>query len=104
MLYYYNAQRYRFVIVLSIFSDFYAPDAVFRPFRATKRPLGLKIIHSKVLEMTLPEPKVVKMGYANMLSAAGFIRPNPGMFLVYAVGSGQHRYGYLGNLAACFFD
>jgi len=87
---YYNAQRYRFVIILSIFSDFSAADAVFRPFPARKCPLGLKSTRIKVLEMTLPEPKVVKMGYANMLSAAGFIRPNPRMFLVDTIDSGQH--------------
>jgi hypothetical protein len=73
MLYYYNAQRYCFVIVLSIFSDFFAADAVFRPFRAKKCPLGLKSIDIKALEMTLPESKIVKMGYANMLSIVSFI-------------------------------
>jgi hypothetical protein len=75
-LYYYNAQGYRFVIVLSIFSDFYTADAVFCPFRATKRLLGLKIIHIKALKMTPPKPKVVKMGYANMLSIVGFMGPS----------------------------
>jgi hypothetical protein len=34
------------------------------------------------LKIPLPEPKVVKMGYANMLLATGFVRPNPRMFLV----------------------
>jgi hypothetical protein len=82
MLYYYNAQRYCFVIVLSIFSDFFTADAVFRPFRVRKCPLRLKSIDIKALEMTLPESKIVKMGYANMLSAAGFIGPNLRMFLV----------------------
>jgi hypothetical protein len=81
-LYYYNAQGYRFVIVLSIFSDFYTADAVFRPFITTKRLLGFKIIHIKALEMTLPESKIVKMGYSNMLSEAGFIGLNRRMFLV----------------------
>jgi hypothetical protein len=45
---YYNARRYRFVIVLSIFSDFSAAGVVFRPFQARKRPSGLKISRIKV--------------------------------------------------------
>jgi hypothetical protein len=87
---YYNAQSYRFVIVLSIFSDFYTADAVFCPFRATKRLSGLKIIHIKALKMTLPGPKVVKMGHVNMLPVAGFIGLNPEIFLVGTIDSGQH--------------
>jgi hypothetical protein len=59
---------------------FLAADVVFCPFPARKCPSGLKISCGKTLKMPLPEPKVVKMGYANMLSTAGFMRPKQRCF------------------------
>jgi hypothetical protein len=47
-------RRYRFVIVLSIFSDFFTAGVVFCPFPARKCPSGLEISCGKALEMTLP--------------------------------------------------
>jgi hypothetical protein len=42
----------------------------------------LKIIHIKAIGNDPAEPKIVKMGYSNVLSEAGFIGLNLRMFLV----------------------